>query len=204
LKTSNLHKYIIEDVNSFLKRKNEVMKPINRVLFAFSLVLSFGLFFISEQTQAQNKSTEIVGTQTVRFPDKKGVVILPDGRVVYDHPDQPPTYPADLEGYFASQVKFPPGLLKKSFAAKTVVRFIVNTNGETSDVQIMQSSGEPDLDREASRVVQQMKGWRPARQDGQPVPAFCSLPVSFKNDKPDKQDRIDPSSDKKNKSINQQ
>jgi protein TonB len=63
---------------------------------------------------------------------------------------------------------------------RAFIRFVVNTDGSIQDVQVLKSSGDMYLDKEAVRVVTGMPKWKPGRQSGKAVRVFFTLPVVFK------------------------
>ena len=66
--------------------------------------------------------------------------------------------------------------------------FIVNTDGSLSDITVVRSVN-PDMDKEAIRLVSTMPKWKPGKQNGEVVNVKYTLPVTFrmfaKNDKKD-------------------
>jgi periplasmic protein TonB len=61
---------------------------------------------------------------------------------------------------------------------RVIVRFVVNEDGGISSVSILEGV-RPELDEEAMRAVKTLKKFTPAYQDGEPVPVFYMVPVSF-------------------------
>lgn len=60
-----------------------------------------------------------------------------------------------------------------------VVRFVVETDGSVSNIEIVRGVSE-DLDAEAKRIVSTFPKWTPGKQDGQPVAVRYHLPILFK------------------------
>lgn len=61
---------------------------------------------------------------------------------------------------------------------RVVVRFIVTSTGKITDIQIVRGKN-PELDKEAIRVVSSMPTWMPGSQNGRNVPVYYILPVIF-------------------------
>lgn len=57
------------------------------------------------------------------------------------------------------------------------VKFVVDADGAIKALQILQSGGK--LDAEVMRVVAKMPRWKPGKQNGQFVPVYFQLPVTF-------------------------
>ena len=74
-----------------------------------------------------------------------------------------------------------PGISRENNSqGKTYVNFVVNTDGSIQDVEVMKSSGDVYLDKEALRVVKTMPKWNPGKQAGKAVRVRFTLPVSFR------------------------
>lgn len=70
-----------------------------------------------------------------------------------------------------------PGNLDAGDKIVVQVRFVVDINGNIKDIAIVKSGG--DLDSEVVRVVSKMPQWKPGLQNGQHVPVYFTLPVTF-------------------------
>ena len=60
-----------------------------------------------------------------------------------------------------------------------MVNFVVNRDGSIVDVKTVRSP-DPNLTKEAERVVKMMPKWKPARQGNKPVRSRFTLPVMFR------------------------
>lgn len=61
----------------------------------------------------------------------------------------------------------------------SIVQFSIAKNGKVCDINILQSSGNKDLDREAIRVVKSSPKWAPGSINGEAVPVVHSVAVKF-------------------------
>ena len=59
-----------------------------------------------------------------------------------------------------------------------IVRFMVDTDGNISKTEIVQSAGEK-FDKEVIRVLKKMPKWNPAEQNGVKVPVYFTQVVTF-------------------------
>ena len=59
-----------------------------------------------------------------------------------------------------------------------MVRFIVERDGSVSAVEVAKGV-DPDLDKEAVRVVKALPKWKPGRQQGKAVRTRYMLPIVF-------------------------
>ena len=55
----------------------------------------------------------------------------------------------------------------------------MNEDGSISDVQIIKSAGNDELDEEAMRVISKMPTWHPGMVDGKPVKVYFTQPITF-------------------------
>ena len=104
------------------------------------------------------------------------------GGTVYDVAEVMPQYPggqAGLIDYLGSNVKYPASAKAAKKEGRTAVKFIVDTDGSISDVEVLQSAGDKDLDAEAVRVVKSMPKWTPGTVGGQPVRVRNIVPFEF-------------------------
>ncbi|MDE6521330.1 MAG: M56 family metallopeptidase [Muribaculaceae bacterium] len=84
-----------------------------------------------------------------------------------------------LMTYLSHNIRYPFSAFSDNRTGKTLVGFVIQSDGSISDVKILESSW-PDLDEEAMRVVKAMPKWTPAMTDGKPVASQFSLPINFR------------------------
>ena len=104
----------------------------------------------------------------------------PEETVIVEHPDEYPEFPGGMAAwtkYLQRMLRVPDDL--ESGDRKTVrVKFVVNINGEVTDVEISQSAGK-EFDKEVLRVIGRMPKWKPGKQRGKPVASYFTQPVTF-------------------------
>ena len=61
-----------------------------------------------------------------------------------------------------------------------IVQFVVNKDGSISGAKVVRSV-DPDLDKEALRVINSMPKWKPGMQKGEPVSVKFTVPIVFRN-----------------------
>lgn len=86
---------------------------------------------------------------------------------------------AALMRFLGQNIRYPEESQKNGVSGRVVVRFIVNIDGSISNATVTKGVDQ-DLDREALRVINMMPKWQPARNNGQPVPSYFNLPVTFR------------------------
>lgn len=96
--------------------------------------------------------------------------------------EQMPQFPggeAALMSWVANHINYPATAQENGVQGKVVVQFVVKTDGSIGEVKVVRSK-DPDLDREAVRVVKTFPNFTPGKMNGQPVNVWYTLPVSFK------------------------
>lgn len=107
--------------------------------------------------------------------------------VVFVKVDRPAQFPGGitaLMNFLSANVVYPAIAVENGIQGKVVCQFIVNKDGSVSDIEVIQSGGDPSLDSEAVRVISIMPRWYPAEMGGKPVRTKFKLPVNFKLPEP--------------------
>lgn len=102
---------------------------------------------------------------------------------IYQVVEQQPEFPGGMRAlmkYLKDNINYPRISRENNSQGKTYVNFVVNTDGSIQDVEVMKSSGDVYLDREAERVVKGMPKWNPGKQAGKAVRVRFTLPVTFR------------------------
>ena len=82
--------------------------------------------------------------------------------------------------YIAENIKYPVIAQENGIQGRVICQFVVEKDGKVSDIQVVRSSGEASLDKEAQRVIGSMPKWKPGKQRGKPVRVKYTLPVNFR------------------------
>ncbi|MDR2473363.1 MAG: energy transducer TonB [Tannerella sp.] len=90
-----------------------------------------------------------------------------------------PGGPEALLQWIADHVKYPPIAAENGIQGRVACNFVVNADGTIQDVQIVRSV-DPNLDKEAIRVLKMLPKFKPGEQRGKPVRVKFSVPVRFK------------------------
>jgi TonB family protein len=102
-------------------------------------------------------------------------------KVVYDVVEIQPSPPGGMAGwnkYLSENLRYPPNAQLKGIEGTVIVAFVVNTDGTTTDIQILRSVGG-GCDEEVIRIVQGSPKWTPGMQRGTPVRTRMRLPLRF-------------------------
>lgn len=76
-------------------------------------------------------------------------------------------------------VKYPSLALRNGVEGRVFVSFVVNPQGDVSDVKVVKGLGS-GLDEETMRAVQNLPKFIPGKQNGQAVSVAFTVPISFK------------------------
>lgn len=106
----------------------------------------------------------------------------PEPPQVFEAVEQMPTFPggeAELLKYVAKHLVYPTLAAENGIQGQVVVKFVVKADGSVGDVIVVRSK-DPDLDKEAVRVIKTLPKFIPGRMNGQAVSVWFTLPVRFK------------------------
>lgn len=80
--------------------------------------------------------------------------------------------------YVMSRIRYPEEAMQKNITGKVVASFIIDKQGNVTDVQILQT---PDriLSEQVIKVLSQSPAWTPGEQDGRAVNVKFTIPVEF-------------------------
>ncbi len=101
---------------------------------------------------------------------------------IVDYPDKEAGFPggqAAMKRFLTENIQYPEIAMELGDQGKVYVKFVVNKDGSIQDVEILRGVSK-EIDREAKRVVREMPKWQPAEQQGEPVRAYCRIPINFK------------------------
>ncbi len=93
--------------------------------------------------------------------------------------------------FIKENLKYPAICIEQGIQARVLVSFTVEKDGSLSDIKTLRSP-DPNLTKEAERIVGLMPKWKPARQGNKTVRSKYILPVIFRlnADEPQKTDTV--------------
>ncbi len=101
---------------------------------------------------------------------------------VFTAVEQMPQFPggeAELMKYISKNLKYPPVAMENNIQGRVVVQFVVTKTGKIGEVKVVRGK-DPDLDKEAVRVVKSLPDFIPGKMNGQTVNVWYTLPITFK------------------------
>jgi len=117
---------------------------------------------------------DIIGTEKKNVQEDKNKVY-----VVLQQMPEFPTGNDSLLSYVSKNLKWPN--TDSDVQGKVVCRFVVNTDGSISDIEIIRSL-DPLFDAEAIRVIKTLPNFIPGELNGKVVRAYYTIPVIFRTE----------------------
>jgi protein TonB len=110
------------------------------------------------------------------------VVEADDDDRIYEMVEENAQFPggdAECFKWLSEHIKYPSICVEQGVQGRVIVNFVVNRDGSIIDVKTVRSP-DPNLTKEAERVVKLMPKWKPARQGNKTVRSRFTLPVMFR------------------------
>ena len=149
---------------------------------------------ITEILEIVEDDAEIEESELASVEETGEVVEIADvGNVVVEDPveeetihqvvEQMPEFPGGMQAlmkYLQQNINYPRISRENGSQGRSFIAFVVNTDGSIQAVEVMKSSSDVYLDKEAVRVVTGMPKWNPGKQAGKAVRVRFTLPVTFR------------------------
>jgi len=106
----------------------------------------------------------------------------PDEDEVFMVVEDSPEFPGGIEAllkYLKDNIKYPSICRENNIQGRVIVSFVVNKDGKIVDPEVVKGVN-PQLDKEALRVIAGMPSWKPGKQRGKAVRVKYSVPVNFR------------------------
>lgn len=142
---------------------------------------------LKETTTAFGQSDFDKGTddRNVVREHKEEIVVeekKPVEEKVFTAVEQMPQFPGgdgELLKHIQKNLKYPPVAMENNIQGRVVVQFVVTKTGKVGEVKVVRGK-DPDLDKEAVRVVKTLPDFIPGKMNGQAVAVWYTLPITFK------------------------
>ncbi len=95
--------------------------------------------------------------------------------------EEMPMFPGgdiELLKYIGEHTQYPEVAKENNIQGRVIVRFAVTAKGTVNQVSILKGV-DPELDKEAIRVVSALPAFKPGKQGGKPVPVWYMVPITF-------------------------
>jgi periplasmic protein TonB len=106
---------------------------------------------------------------------------IDDIQVVGRFLEDPPEFPGGVDSlipYLKREVKYPERCINEKISGVVIVEFVVEENGKITNVKVTKSV-DPDLDKEALRVVKNFPYWIPGSRSGEKTKITYNIPIRF-------------------------
>lgn len=100
---------------------------------------------------------------------------------IYDKVEGMPQFPGGVDAmitFLRANIQYPTEAAKNNISGRVVCSFIVDKEGYIKDIKVIKNV-DPQLDKEAIRVINMMPRWEPGKQDGKNVNVYFTLPINF-------------------------
>lgn len=116
------------------------------------------------------------------FPQQSSAKDSAHNTIYYTDPANKPEFPGGENGltkYFKKNYQYPQEALESGIEGTVTVQFTVNNDGTISHVSTISPKLGGHLEMEAIRLIRSMPNWKPAMENGKPIPAECNIPIEF-------------------------
>jgi len=143
-----------------MKKISNSIQPTMKVLLVLMVIISLRLVFpqvSSGQAAGESAITPYVAVEVM------------------------PTYPggsAALSKYINDHLEYPSRAMEKGTQGKVIIKFCVTASGGVDMLSVFKGI-DPDLDKEALRVIKTITKFIPGKKDGIPVPVWYLVPITF-------------------------
>ncbi|HEY5469626.1 MAG TPA: TonB family protein [Bacteroidales bacterium] len=134
-------------------------------------------FMTADEAQVEVKNEEVVEAVAIKEEVQEADVEATPFVVVEEMPMFPGGDPALLT-YISQNTVYPEVAKENNIQGRVIVRFCVTSKGGVSQVSILKGV-DPELDKEAIRVVNTLPAFKPGKQGGKPVPVWYMVPITF-------------------------
>ena len=145
-----------------------------------------------EETRSQAEANGLTSSKTVtskedntQFNEKKNEVKKKKAFVGVEQMPQFQGGENALMDYLSQNIRYPKVAAENGIQGRVTVRFIIDETGLVTDAVVIKGL-DPSCDQEAIRVVKAMPKWIPGKQNGEVVPVYYTLPISYRLTGPEK------------------
>ena len=143
----------------------------------FSLILLCASCFSTKKQGAFQENTSKTEVNPVIITQEQAQ----DSNTVFVVVEKMPEFPGgqdSLLAYLSRTIKYPQEAKEKGIKGKVYAQFIIEQNGEISDIKVIRGIGG-GCDEEAINAIKGMPIWSAGTQRGKPVRVRFVLPINF-------------------------
>ena len=132
----------------------------------------------ADQAQIEVRDADVVEEVAVVAEEVQEDVDAAEPFVVVEEMPMFPGGEVALLAFISDHTQYPEVAKENNIQGKVIVRFCVTSKGGVDKVEILKSV-DPELDKEAIRVVKTLPTFKPGKQGGKPVPVWFMVPINF-------------------------
>jgi protein TonB len=138
---------------------------------------------VKQLMTADQAQTEVVNKEVVEVQEqvKEEVQEEEAEQAPFVVVEEMPMFPGgdvELLKYIGEHTQYPEIAKENNIQGKVIVRFCVTAKGGVNQVSVLKGV-DPELDKEAIRVVNTLPPFKPGKQGGKPVPVWYMVPIAF-------------------------
>ena len=155
--------------------------PVAALLLLFSNCANKKADKVQSDTE---KADTIVAAEPDKTAEPQVEVAITEtkGDSIYSVVETMPDFPGgqkELLSFLSRNIKYPTKAIENKIQGRVIVQFVVNKDGSISGAKVVRSI-DPDLDKEALRVINSMPQWKPGMNKGEIVSVKYTIPVMFR------------------------
>jgi len=161
-------------------------RDLNLLLLLLLVAVLFGWYRYNDmRSSLASAETAVVATPTPVTEDTATVSAKRDTTATIKTERRTPMARATPRSSAAEPVagnplpEYPAIALRHGEGGKVVLQVRIDENGRPTDVDVARRSGSRELDRAAIQAVREWR-FKPAIQNGKPVPSVVELPIDFR------------------------
>jgi|SRR5664280_9524 periplasmic protein TonB len=132
----------------------------------------------ADQAQTDVKNTDVVEVQQQVKEEVQEAEPEQQPFIVVEEMPEFPGGTVELQKWLMEHTQYPEIAKENNIQGKVIVRFCVTPKGGVSQVSVLKGV-DPELDKEAMRVVTTLPPFKPGKQGGKPVPVWYMVPIAF-------------------------
>ncbi len=132
----------------------------------------------ADQAQVEVKNEDVVEVKQEVKVEVQEEAPEPEPFVVVEEMPMYPGGDAALLKYIGEHTVYPEVAKENNIQGRVIVRFCVTSKGAVNQVSVLKGV-DPELDKEAIRVVSGLPPFKPGKQGGKPVPVWYMVPITF-------------------------
>ncbi|MBN1107697.1 MAG: energy transducer TonB [Bacteroidales bacterium] len=131
-----------------------------------------------DEAQVEVQNEEVVEYVEPVKEEVEEVEAEPEPFVVVEEMPMFPGGETELLKYIGEHTNYPEVAKENNIQGRVIVRFCVTAKGTVSQISVLKGV-DPELDKEAVRVVSTLPTFKPGKQGGKPVPVWYMVPITF-------------------------